>query len=77
VALLGLNAIFTPRNCNRDFITWHAHGFTIHESDGVHISVSADRVAARVVQAGDTARLGLEPPDRQRPPLIRLGRESS
>ncbi len=49
VALIDLNAIFTPGNRYRDFMTYHGHGFVIHESDGVHISVSADRVAAEIL----------------------------
>ena len=51
VSLIDLNAIFTPGNRYRDFMTWHGHGFVIHESDGVHISVSADRVAAQIIEA--------------------------
>jgi hypothetical protein len=33
----------------RDFMTWNGHGFAIHEPDGVHLSTSADQVAAQLV----------------------------
>ena len=49
VGLIDLNAIFTPGNHYRNYMSYHGHGFVIHESDGVHISIGADAVAAQIV----------------------------
>ena len=49
VALIDANAFFTPGNRYRDFMTYQGRGFVIHESDGVHLSVASDTVAATLV----------------------------
>jgi hypothetical protein len=46
-ALLDANALLTP-NGYRDFMTYGGHGFVIHESDGIHVSVASDQVLASV-----------------------------
>jgi lysophospholipase L1-like esterase len=51
VALIDANAFFTPGNRYRDFMTYHGSGVTIHEADGIHLSASADRVAAALLLA--------------------------
>jgi lysophospholipase L1-like esterase len=48
VSLLDAPSFFTPGGY-RDFMTYQGQGFVIHESDGVHLSTSADRVAAELV----------------------------
>jgi hypothetical protein len=49
VSLIDGNAFFTPGNRYRDYMTYHGHGFVIHESDGVHLSIAADAVATQLV----------------------------
>jgi lysophospholipase L1-like esterase len=49
VGLIDANAFFTPGNRYRDFMTYQGRGFVIHESDGVHLSVASDTVAATLV----------------------------
>ena len=49
VSLIDGNAFFTPGNRYRDYMTYHGHGFVIHESDGVHLSIAADTVATQLV----------------------------
>ncbi len=46
VRLIDANHIFTPGNRYRDYMTYQGQGFVIHEPDGIHLSVAADRVAA-------------------------------
>jgi hypothetical protein len=48
VKLIDAYTFFTPGGY-RDFMTYHGQGFVIHEADGVHLSTSADGVAARLV----------------------------
>jgi lysophospholipase L1-like esterase len=50
VALIDANTFFTPGDRYRDFMSFHGSGFTIHEADGIHLSASADRVAAALVR---------------------------
>jgi lysophospholipase L1-like esterase len=50
VALVDAASFFTPGDRYRDFMTYHGRGFVIHESDGVHLSVSSDGVAAQLVE---------------------------
>jgi lysophospholipase L1-like esterase len=45
VSLIDAQSFFTPGGY-RDFMTYQGQGFVIHESDGVHLSTAADRVAA-------------------------------
>ncbi len=49
VSLIDANAFFTPGNRYRDYMTYHGHGFTIHESDGIHLSTASDTVAATLL----------------------------
>jgi lysophospholipase L1-like esterase len=49
VGLIDANAFFTPGTRYRDFMTYQGRGFVIHESDGVHLSVASDAVAATLV----------------------------
>ncbi len=49
MSLIDANAFFTPGNRYRDYMTYHGHGFVIHEPDGVHLSTSADAVANQLV----------------------------
>jgi hypothetical protein len=51
VALIDAASFFTPGGRYRDFMTYHGHGFVIHESDGIHLSTAADQVAAGLVAA--------------------------
>jgi lysophospholipase L1-like esterase len=48
VQLIDAYRFFTPGGY-RDFMTYHGQGFVIHEPDGVHLSTSADGVAAGLV----------------------------
>jgi len=50
VGLIDANAFFTPGNRYRDFMSYQGRGFVIHESDGVHLSVASDSVAATMVE---------------------------
>jgi lysophospholipase L1-like esterase len=50
VGLIDADAIFTPGGQYRDFMTYGGRGFVIHESDGIHLSVASDQVAADVFQ---------------------------
>jgi lysophospholipase L1-like esterase len=49
VALIDANAFFTPHNQYRDYMSYRGRGFTIHESDGIHLSAAADQVAAALL----------------------------
>jgi hypothetical protein len=49
VALIDANAFFTPGNRYRDYMVYHGQGFTIHESDGIHLSTASDQIAATLV----------------------------
>jgi hypothetical protein len=49
VGLIDADAFFTPGSRYRDFMTYHGHGFVIHESDGIHLSTAADEIAASLV----------------------------
>ncbi|MGH3411764.1 MAG: hypothetical protein ACRDPH_01620 [Marmoricola sp.] len=49
VSLIDLNAFFTPGDRYRDTMSYRGRSFTIHESDGIHISAAADAVAAQLV----------------------------
>lgn len=51
VSLIDANAFFTPGDRYRNQMTYKSHSFTIHESDGIHISAAADAVAAQLVLA--------------------------
>jgi lysophospholipase L1-like esterase len=51
VGLIDANAFFTPHNRYRDYMDYHGHGLVIHESDGVHLSIASDTIAARLVIA--------------------------
>jgi len=48
VPLIDAAAFFTPGGY-RDYMTYNAQGFVIHESDGVHLSTASDAVAAQLV----------------------------
>ena len=50
VSLIDAASFFTPGGY-RDFMTYHGHGFVIHEPDGIHLSDAADQVAAGLVTA--------------------------
>jgi lysophospholipase L1-like esterase len=49
VSLIDANAFFTPGNRYRDHMVYRGHAFTIHESDGVHLSAASDAVAANLL----------------------------
>lgn len=49
VGLIDAGAFFTPGNRYRNYMTYHGHGFTIHEPDGVHLSTPADVIDAQFV----------------------------
>jgi hypothetical protein len=49
VSLIDANAFFTPGNRYRDYMTYHGHGFTIHEADGIHLSTASDTVAGALL----------------------------
>jgi lysophospholipase L1-like esterase len=49
VATIDANAFFTPHDRYRDYMTYHGHGFVIHEPDGIHLSAASDVVAARLL----------------------------
>jgi lysophospholipase L1-like esterase len=49
VGLIDANSFFTPGNRYRDYMVYQGHGFTIHESDGIHLSAASDAVAATMV----------------------------
>jgi hypothetical protein len=49
VGLIDANAFFTPGDRYRDHMVYRGHGFTIHESDGIHISAASDTIAANIV----------------------------
>jgi lysophospholipase L1-like esterase len=49
VGLIDASAFFTPGNRYRDFMTYHGSGFTIHESDGIHLGTAADHVLAGLI----------------------------
>ena len=49
VALIDADAVFTPGNVFRNYMFYAGHGFTVHESDGVHLSAASDAVAAGIV----------------------------
>lgn len=49
VGLIDANSLFTPGNRYRDHMVYQGHGFTIHESDGIHLSAASDAVAATLV----------------------------
>jgi hypothetical protein len=49
VGLIDANAFFTPGNRYRDYMVYRGHGFTIHESDGIHLSAASDAVAATII----------------------------
>jgi lysophospholipase L1-like esterase len=51
VVLIDANAFFTPGNRYRDYMSIDGHGFTIHETDGIHLSAAADVYAAQLVVA--------------------------
>lgn len=46
VALIDADAFFTPGGRYRDYMSYHGHGFVIHETDGIHLSTASDHVAA-------------------------------
>jgi hypothetical protein len=49
VGLIDANGFFTPHDRYRDFMSYRGRGFVIHESDGVHLSTTANDVAASLV----------------------------
>jgi hypothetical protein len=49
MGLINANAYFTPGNVYRNYMTVNGHGFTIHESDGIHLNATADQYAAILV----------------------------
>jgi hypothetical protein len=49
VALIDANAYFTPHNRYRDHMTVGGNGFTIHQSDGIHLTTTSDLLAAALV----------------------------
>jgi hypothetical protein len=48
-ALIDANAFFTPHDRYRDFMVYRGHGFVIHASDGIHLSTTANQVAASLI----------------------------
>jgi hypothetical protein len=49
VALIDTNAFFTPHDQYRNYMTYHGHGFTIHQPDGIHLTSVSDLYAAALV----------------------------
>lgn len=49
VELIDANAVFTPGDHYRDFMSFDGRGFTIHEADGIHLSAASDTVAAKLL----------------------------
>jgi hypothetical protein len=49
VGLINANAFFTPGDRYRDFMTYHGHGLTIHEADGIHLGPDGDRVLVSLI----------------------------
>jgi lysophospholipase L1-like esterase len=47
--VIDANAFFTPGNRYRDYMVYRGHGFTIHESDGIHLSTASDAIDAALV----------------------------
>jgi hypothetical protein len=50
VGLIDANAFFTPGDQYRDTMTYNGQTFTIHETDGVHLSPAADTVLAQLIE---------------------------
>jgi lysophospholipase L1-like esterase len=50
VALIDTNALFTPGNRYRDYMTYAGHGFVIHQPDGIHLSIAGDTLVALLVK---------------------------
>jgi hypothetical protein len=51
VGLIDANAVLTPGNVYRNTITIDGRAYTIHEPDGVHLSVDGDQIVAQLVLA--------------------------
>ncbi|MGH2915200.1 MAG: GDSL-type esterase/lipase family protein [Solirubrobacteraceae bacterium] len=51
VGLIDADAFFTPGGVYRDYMVYDGSGFTIHQPDGIHLSMVADEIAARLVVA--------------------------
>jgi hypothetical protein len=49
VSLIDANAFFTPHDRYRDFMVYRRRGFVIHGSDGIHLSTTANEVAASLI----------------------------
>jgi len=49
VRLIDANALFTPGDRYRDYMSYDGRGFVIHESDGIHLSAASDEVEAKLV----------------------------
>jgi lysophospholipase L1-like esterase len=49
VGLINANAFFTPGDRYRDFMSYHGHGFTIHEADGIHLGPAGDHVLVSLI----------------------------
>jgi hypothetical protein len=48
-AVIDADAFFTPHDRYRDFMTWRGRGFVVHDTDGVHLSTTANDVAASLI----------------------------
>jgi lysophospholipase L1-like esterase len=48
-SLIDANGFFTPHDRYRDFMSYRGRGLVIHESDGVHLSTTANEIAASLV----------------------------
>jgi hypothetical protein len=49
VSVIDANAFFTPGDRYRNYMSYRGHGFTIHESDGIHLSTASDAIDAAIV----------------------------
>ena len=49
VGVIDADAFFTRGDRFRDGMSYHGAGFTIHESDGFHLSAAGDQVAAALL----------------------------
>lgn len=49
VSVIDANAFFTPGDRYRNYMFYRGHGFTIHESDGIHLSTASDAIDAAIV----------------------------
>jgi hypothetical protein len=49
VGLIDANSFFTPGDRYRDSMTYRGHGLVIHYSDGIHLSTTANAIAASLV----------------------------